>query len=241
MTIPTAPVNPNAVATRHDLLLTSEDNPLWLKFWRNQRTDFHQTSVNPLLAKFWPGLRLAYGSRVFVPLCGKSLDMLWLLQQGHEVIGVELSPVAVRAFFRENGLKPVKRRMGEFTCWTHGKLSILCGDYFALTPQDLGGFDTVYDRAALTALPEHIRLHYVAQLRRIVPKNVQVFLLTLEDAASNETLEHAIGIGEEITALYAAGFEICLAYVESVFEPEPGKPLQLSVRVEHKVYQLTAQ
>ncbi|MDD5754757.1 MAG: hypothetical protein PHN45_08410 [Methylococcales bacterium] len=71
------------------------DNHLWLQFWRDQRVDFHQTVVNSLLIKFWSSLNLDYGSRVFVPLCGKSLDMIWLSQQGHEVIGVELSPVAV--------------------------------------------------------------------------------------------------------------------------------------------------
>lgn len=71
--------------------MTGCDNVLWLQCWRDRQTAFHQKAVNQLLARFWPSLDLAKGSRVFVPLCGKSLDMIWLAQQGHEVIGVELS------------------------------------------------------------------------------------------------------------------------------------------------------
>jgi thiopurine S-methyltransferase len=234
--MPDYPVTPETIAS--NLIQSSCDNHLWLQFWRDQRTDFHQTVVNPLLSKFWSSLDLARGSRVFVPLCGKSLDMIWLAQQGHEVIGVELSPVAVRAFFRENHLKPIKRRMGQFTLWNCGNLSIICGDYFALTKADVGLFDTVYDRSALTALPENIRHLYVAQLKRLVPKTARIFLLTVEDAAENATLNQAIAVDEEIKTLYSAGFDIDLAYVESVFEPDADSDNQLLKRAEYKVYRL---
>ena len=129
--------------------VSSRDNVLWQQCWRDRSTDFHQKSVNAFLTRFWPGFELEPGSRVFVPLCGKSLDMIWLAAQGHEVIGVELSPIAARAFFSENRLRPVRRKVGNFTLWEHGKLSILCGDYFSLTQRDLGRIDAVYDRAGL--------------------------------------------------------------------------------------------
>lgn len=217
-----------------------QDNHLWLKFWRDQRTDFHQSVVNPLLSKFWPELGLPQGSRVFVPLCGKSLDMLWLAQQGHEVIGVELSPVAVEAFFNENGLHPTQQQVGACTLWRNGKISILCGDYFALQQSDLGLIDTVYDRSALTALPEEIRDEYVAQLRRLVSDSAQVFLLTVEDAAENATMEQAIGVDEEIARLYSTGFRIELTYVESVFEADPESASLPDIRAEYKVYRLSS-
>lgn len=219
-------------------MMTSRDNQLWLQLWRDRNTDFHQETVNQLLTRFWSGLDHTQGSRVFVPLCGKSLDMIWLAQQGHEVIGVELSPIAVMAFFKENNLKPVKRELGAFTLWQHGRISILCGDYFALNPADLGHIDTVYDRAALTALPEDIRKLYVAQLRRIVPDTSEVFLLTIEDADEDEALEQMDGVDEEIGRLYSAGFEISLAHVELVSEPELGLPNDVSTRAEYKVYRL---
>lgn len=217
---------------------SDQDNHLWLQCWRDQDTDFHQTEVNPLLSRFWPGLGLAQGSRVFVPLCGKSLDMLWLAGQGHEVIGIELSPLAVHDFFHENGLLPEKSQVGQFTLWQHGNLSIFCGDFFALDKSHLGQLDTVYDRAALTALPENIRSLYVTQLEWLIPQAATVFLLTTEDAAEGATLAQAVGVDAEIAGLYSARFEIDLAYVESVFEPAPQVRGQ-ERRVEYKVYRLS--
>lgn len=219
--------------------MTSRDNVLWLQCWRDHRIDFHQQAVNQFLPRFWPSLELARGSRVFVPLCGKSLDMIWLAKQGHEVIGVELSSIAVRAFFRENHLKPVRRQIGQFTLWKHGKLSILCGDYFSLTGQDLGHIDTVYDRAALTALPEDIRRLYIAHLKLIVAETAKVFLLTTEDAEAKESPDEAFGVAEEIKKLYSKDYEIDLAHVESVFEINPELPDKPPERTEYKVYRLS--
>lgn len=83
------------------------DAEFWLERWREGRTHFHQTRVTPLLQKYWPGLDVPAGGKVLVPLCGKSLDMVWLAAQGHEVLGVELAPLAVEQFFAENELRPV--------------------------------------------------------------------------------------------------------------------------------------
>src|SRR3546814_8142059 len=82
------------------------DPDFWQQRWRDNRIGFHRDGVLPLLEKHWPSLGLATGSRVFVPLCGKSLDMAWLAARGHRVLGVELSPLAVGQFFDENGLAP---------------------------------------------------------------------------------------------------------------------------------------
>ena len=218
--------------------MISPDNSLWLQFWRDQRSDFHQDAVNPLLIKFWPELDLAAGSRIFVPLCGKSLDMIWLLEQGHEVVGVELSPVAVQAFFQENRLKPRRKKRGKFTEWQHGKLSILCGDYFSLTPAHLGAIDTVYDRAALTALPETIRADYVGHLRQIIPDSSRIFLLTTEDAEDNQTRSQAFGVADEIATLYQQDFMIDLTHVDSELEPNHDTPGQQAKTTEYKVYVL---
>lgn len=222
-----------------EIINSNRDNNLWLQCWLDQSTDFHQEEVNPLLSKFWPSLELAKSSRVFVPLCGKSLDMIWLAGQGHEVIGVELSSIAVNDFFIENNLLPTKNEIGLFTLWSHGKLSILCGDFFALTKADLGLFDTVYDRAALTALPENIRALYVTHLKSLLPDAAKVFLLTIEDAAENATMCQANGVDEEINKLYSVGFDIDLAYVESVYEPDLESLVHDLKRAEYKVYRLT--
>ena len=219
--------------------MSGRDNHLWLQLWRDRQTDFHQKTVNKFLIKFWSGLNLDKGSRVFVPLCGKSLDMLWLARQGYEVIGVELSPIAVKAFFRENHLQPTRRRMGNFTLWEHGNITILCGDYFALNKLDLGHVDIVYDRAALTALPEDIRKLYVVQLRLIVPDTADVFLLTTEDVEENESADAFPPVDMEITSLYSESFAINLAHVESVLGLDTGLPQLSPIRSEYKVYRLS--
>jgi thiopurine S-methyltransferase len=216
----------------------SQDNPLWLQLWRDDQTaGFHQLAVNPLLARFWSGQKLKRGSRVLVPLCGKSLDMLWLAGQGHQVVGVELSPVAVKAFFSENGLKATKRRSGGLTCWQSGAISIWCGDFFSLRRERLGHFDAVFDRAALTALPEAVRKPYVAQLRTLIEADTPVFLLCVEDVTL-ESGQSASHIDSEILALYAEYFEINLRHsqrVEGTCQP----PDQERFFVDSKVYQLS--
>lgn len=218
--------------------MSGQDNHLWLQAWRDKQTEFHQIKVNQLLTRFWPGIDQPSDSRVFVPLCGKSLDMIWLAGLGHHVIGVELSPIAVQDFFSENGLQPAKQQLGEFTLWSAGNISILCGDYFSLDKNSLGKIDTVYDRASLTALPENIRQLYVAQLRLIVPRTTEIFLLTIEDAEEDDSLSYALGIDDEITDLFSEGFRIKLAHVESVFEPDLQSLNPAPKRVEYKLYRL---
>lgn len=217
---------------------TGRDNQLWLQCWRDRSIDFHQASVNPLLARLWPDLHLACGSRIFVPLCGKSLDMIWLAEQGHHVIGVELSPIAVSAFFRENALQVRQQRRGAFTLWRSKHISIYCGDYFSLRAHDIGAIDTVYDRAALTALPVPLRVPYLAKLNQITGGRSNIFLLTIEDADADATLDEALAVDAEVTQLYAGNFSIDLTFAESVLEPDPAGSAGGTVRAEYKAYRL---
>lgn len=218
--------------------MTDRDNVLWQQCWHDRQTDFHQPAVNSLLMKFWGGLELGEGSRVFVPLCGMSLDMMWLAAQGHDVVGVELSPIAVRTFFHENHLEPVRTQIGSFEQWRSGKLTVLCGDYFLLSKAEVGQIDAVYDRASLTALAEGIRGHYVAQLRLLVPDVCKIFLLTIEDSDEGETADHALAAADEINALYSMDFDVDLEHVESVCEADPESSGRASLHTTHKVYRL---
>ncbi|MDD2892992.1 MAG: thiopurine S-methyltransferase [Halothiobacillaceae bacterium] len=220
-------------------VITDRDNTSWLHCWRDRQTGFHQTTVNPLLTRFWPELGLDVASRVFVPLCGKSLDMLWLAQQGHEVIGVELSPLAVRAFFKENRLQPTRRPAGALTLWQAGRISILCGDYFALTQIELGQIDAVYDRAALTAFPEDVRLRYVSHLKMILSASGKVFILTTELPDADEPPAQTLEADAELVALYGPTFKVELAHVESMFEVNPEGEDRPRIAVAHKVYRLS--
>lgn len=174
------------MSTKNDSLLLDNDNQHWLQQWQDDAPrEFHQLEVNPLLVTCWPLLNLAPCQRVLVPLCGKSLDILWLAAKGHEVIGIELSPIAVVAFFKENNLKVKKQRVGKFTRWRAANISIWCGDFFALTTTQLGHIDAVVDRAALTALPASLHPSYIEQLMKLTRDDAPILLFTIEDIVNN--------------------------------------------------------
>lgn len=215
--------------------MTGRDNERWQQSWRDREIAFHQNVVNPHLVKFWQNLRLTAADRVFVPLCGKSRDLRWLADQGHTVVGVELSPLAVRAFFKENKMQPVRQKLGKFTRWEHGRISILCGDFFQLSAADLGEIAAVFDRASLTALPDEIRGAYIAHLKKILPASCKMLLLTTEEPDEGETQGQPFAIADEIASLYTNAFDIQLSHVESIFEPDPDPEIRLPVRVEQKV------
>jgi len=216
---------------------TNRDNHLWLQLWREKRTDFHQFSVNMYLTEFWSRLNLLKGSRVLVPMCGKSLDMIWIANQGYEVIGVEISPIAIKAFFHENRLMAKKKRQGKFMIWQSGRISILCGDYFSLNLSDLGHIDAVYDRAALTALPESIRKQYVAKLAQLAPQ-ADVILLTIEDIESSELSKRRTSVDEEISTIYSKFYEINLLHVDTEKEAIYNTSNIANIHTECKVYRL---
>jgi thiopurine S-methyltransferase len=152
----------------------------WHQRWESNQIGFHEGQVNAYLARHYAHLGLAPGQTVFVPLCGKSVDLRWLADQGAHVLGVELSPIAVKSFFDEQGLTPRTHKDGAFTVWESGPIRLLCGDYFALTPGRLAGVHAVYDRAALIALPPERRADYIAHLDRLVPGACRILLVTLE-------------------------------------------------------------
>ncbi|WP_298608075.1 thiopurine S-methyltransferase [uncultured Thiothrix sp.] len=151
----------------------------WHERWQQNQIGFHQDEINPYLQTYWPRLQLAAGSTVFVPLCGKSIDMLWLRAQGYAVLGIELSPIAVKDFFAENGLEPQITQQGSFELWEVEGLKILLGDFFQLTVKDLAECRAIYDRAALIALPPDMREQYAAHLQQIAADKPSL-LITLE-------------------------------------------------------------
>jgi thiopurine S-methyltransferase len=151
----------------------------WHQRWQQNQIGFHQGEVNPYLCKYWGLLGVPAPARILVPLCGKSLDLLWLVQQGYQVEGVELSELAVRAFFDEQGLTPRQRRQGEWQVWESDNLRLWCGDFFKLSAAQLGPIDAVYDRAALIALPAAMRQAYARHMQSLVGA-VPHLLITLD-------------------------------------------------------------
>lgn len=137
------------------------EKDFWLKRWENGETGWHQTEVEPNLTQNFSDLK---PTRVLVPLCGKSLDLTWLAAKGHEVVGVELSRLAVETFFKEHSVDFTVARVGAFEVFRGGKYTIFSGDLFELGAEELGTIGAVYDRAALIALPPELRARYAAHM-----------------------------------------------------------------------------
>ena len=158
----------------------------WLQRWKEGRTGWHHESVMPLLEKHWSEAGVAPGTRVLVPLCGKSLDMLWLAQQGLHVLGVEISPVAIEAFLAENHLQA---RKSEAAGGTHykivnapadGHIEIINGDVFGVAPSQFESCGAFYDRAALIAFPAPMRDRLAHDVYAKLPAGARGLLITLD-------------------------------------------------------------
>lgn len=179
----------------------------WHNRWENNLTGFHLDEVNPYLKTYWSALNVKRGARVFVPLSGKTRDLIWLAEQGQEVVAIELSPLAVAAFFTENNLTPEKHEIEGLEYWQSGNIKLFCGDFFDLTVEILGKVDAVYDRASLVALPPAMRQVYaqkLAELCKAAPK----LLITLEyDQSKMDGPPFSVS-ENEVRALYQANYQV---------------------------------
>lgn len=176
----------------------------WLQRWREGATGFHMSRVTPLLPKYWPSLQLPRDAKVLVPLCGKSLDMIWLASQGHQVLGVELSPIAVEQFFTENGLTPIERNTPMGRHYVAGSIEIICGDIFHVDTATLASCTGAYDRAALVALPSAMRSRYVRHVYGGLAGGFRGLLLTLEYEQERMDGPPFSVAADEVRALFAA-------------------------------------
>ncbi len=148
----------------------------WHKKWQTGDIGFHTASANPLLIAHFSALKLTPGQTIFVPLCGKTLDIHWLLAQGLHVKGIDLSEIAIRELFAELGLSPHVQQLGDLLHYQADKIDIYVGDVFALQAEQLGQVDAIYDRAALVALPASLRCDYALHLQAISQRAPQLLI-----------------------------------------------------------------
>lgn len=193
------------------------DREFWLERWQQQQIAFHQGHPHPLLVKHGA---LLSAERVLVPLCGKAVDLAFLAQHGHSVLGVELSELAVRAFFEEQALEATESVLGPFKRFVSGAIEILCGDFFALEPAHARA-GALYDRAALIALPEPMRARYAAHVARLMPPGAPGLLITLEYAAPTASGPPFSVGSTEVHALYEPSFAVRELERSDILDSEP--------------------
>ncbi len=182
----------------------------WLERWQKNEIAFHQAEHNKLLLEFWPQMGLKRGDPIFVPLCGKSLDMRWLNHAGHPVVGVELAQIAIETFFAENQICAEQHVVDRFVCHQTDKLKIYQGDLFDLTADLVADVRGLFDRGSLVALPPDMRFRYVDHLLRIIPDGTRILLLTFEyEQERVPGPPHAVH-PEEVEQLYGNRCDITL-------------------------------
>lgn len=183
----------------------------WLQRWKRGEIGFHEGEVNHFLAEHFAKLQLAKGSRVFLPLCGKTRDCAWLLAQGYRVVGAELSEIAISALFDELGLQPQITKTGELLRYSADDIDMLVGDIFNVSADYLGPVSAIYDRAALVALPASMRTQYASHLMSITDSAPQLLITYEYNQLMMDGPPFAVG-DEEVRQLYGASYQLqCLA------------------------------
>lgn len=198
------------------------DANFWHQKWSKNDIAFHQDEANPLLVQYFKTLSLAEGSRIFIPLCGKTLDIAWLLSHGYRVTGAELSKVAVEQLFAGLGVKPKILQVGKLEQYSAANIDIFVGDIFDLSSSILGLVDAIYDRAALVALPLEMRNQYSAHLMRITDKVPQLLICLEYDQSMIDGPPFSIS-NEEVKHHYADTYELTLMASTSVSGGLKGK------------------
>jgi thiopurine S-methyltransferase len=183
------------------------DPIFWRQRWEKGETAWHESKANPLLVTHFNALSLPEGGRVFVPLCGKTLDISWLVSNGYRVAGAELSPLAAEQLFLELGVQPERSRAGHAEQWSAEGLDIFVGDIFEVTKTILGRVDAVYDRAALVALPESMRDRYTVHLTEVTDTAPQLLITYHYDQRLMDGPPFAIS-DEEVRRHYAGTYHV---------------------------------
>ncbi|BFU91633.1 MAG: Thiopurine S-methyltransferase [Nitrospira sp.] len=185
------------------------DPSFWHQRWEKNEIGFHEGKPNLFLVKHFHELSVAKGRRIFVPLCGKTQDISWLLSRGYRVAGAELSQLAIEQLFIELGMQPEIATVGSVEQWSANNLDIFVGDIFAMSAKMLGLVDAVYDRAALVAFPEDLRTRYTAHLTEITNKSPQLLISYEYDQSLMEGPPFSVS-NEEVHRHYATTYDLTL-------------------------------
>ena len=179
----------------------------WLHFWENNETNWHSDTITQELVEYFELFELEPGDKVFVPLCGKSLDMIYIVNQGFSVVGVEISEFGIRQFFKENDLKYTFTKVDDFYLYSSENLEIYCGDFFSLTSKHLNNVKAVLDRKSLIALEPDLRQKYVKHLNDIISLGVRILLVTLHYPQHQMSAPPFSVDKSEVESLFSMTFE----------------------------------
>ncbi len=192
----------------------------WHERWEKNEIGFHLPMVHPWLKAVWPDQNVSEGASVFVPLCGKTLDIDYFLQQKMSVVAVELSELAVITLFEQLNYK------ANVSDWIGGKLyqaenlKVYVGDFFKLTPEHVGHVSVIYDRAAIIALPTEMRQRYAQHLVKSCPV-ADILSLTFDYAQEDMAGPPFSVSQQEIKQHYSENYNIECIRSKNIIDNEP--------------------
>lgn len=190
----------------------------WQSRWQNDKTGWHMQQVFSPLKTYWNSLQLAKGATVFVPLCGKSLDLEWLVNQGHYVVGIDMSVKAVHELTKRHNEPFEESSKGSFTCYKSNSMELWRGDVFKLQKRWLPAIDAIYDKAALIALPPEMRKAYVITLKSFLQPHTQIFINCFEYNQNEMSGPPFAVFRDELESLWGDQFNIKLLHAQSLFD-----------------------
>ncbi len=179
----------------------------WHEKWEIGQIGFHNSEVHPLLVNHIDKLDLNDGDRIFLPLCGKTLDIAYLLKQDYQVVGVELSELAIKELFEELKLTPSISKVGALKLYQADNIDIFVGDFFELSTEIIKTVDAVYDRASFIALPKEMRSAYKTHLVKITQSTRQLLVCLEYDQSKLNGPPFAIN-PDEVQQQYEANYSL---------------------------------
>ena len=194
-------------------MLLSPNNPGvigndWKQRWLANQIGFHEGTPNKHLVQHWASLGVRKRARILVPLCGAAADIRWFVEQGHQVTGIEMVPEAIERFFADSGLTPQRVSAERAIVWSAGPISIVQGNIFDIGDRPLGKCDAVYDRAAITAMPEKSRPGYRCRLSRwLVPRAPGLVVSMTYDTSKKEGPPYSVS-DDEILKLWPGAVRV---------------------------------
>lgn len=191
------------------------DPDFWHTRWNNNEIAFHEDQPNPALTRHFNALGLDEKTRVFVPLCGMSNDIGWLLSKGHSVVGIELNKDAVSMLFENLGMKPEIETVGTLERYRGKNIDIYVGNFFDLSKDVLGDVDAVYDRGSLVALPEDMRQRYTSHLMQITENAPQLVVCYDYDQTKMDGPPFSVP-EEKVEQYYADRYHLQRIYHEEI-------------------------
>lgn len=156
----------------------------WRKSWQDgDSTFFHSDNLSPIFLKMKEEIINGKDhAKVFVPFCGKVLEMKWLAENGHVVVGVEVSEDGIKQFFEENKLPYITKEIQTvsgtlYECTDKTMcLKLYCCSFYDFKPEVENNFDAVWDSAAFQASNKADRKQYVSIIHSVLKTNGKVFM-----------------------------------------------------------------